>query len=190
MRIGAPLLLTAMMLLAAGPAVGDKYDDTIKLFRNAGDSAAYFSNCYGYAVFHTVGKGAFAVIGTARGKGRVFEQGKLVGNVTLTQINVGAQLGVQAYSEIIFFQDSRAFQEFTSGNFELGANVNAVAITAGASGAAGTGTGAHAGASAGKSNAVTAGAGYHNGLAVFTIAKGGLMYQATVGGQRFKYKPR
>jgi lipid-binding SYLF domain-containing protein len=179
-----------MMLLAGGPAVADKYDDTIEMFRNAGDSAAYFPKAYGYAVFHTVGKGAFAIVGTARGKGRVFEQGKLVGNVTLTQINVGAQLGVQAYSEIIFFEDPRAFQEFTSGDFELAANVNAVAITAGAHGAAGTSTGAHAGASGGKNDAVTAGAGYHNGLAVFTIAKGGLMYQATVGGQRFKYKPR
>lgn len=189
MRIRAPFLLSVMILLAAGPAAADKYDDTIELFQKSGESAAYFPNSYGYAVFHTIGKGAFAVVGTARGKGRVYEHGKLVGNVTLTQVNVGWQLGVQAYSEIIFFQDQRAFQDFTSGDFELGAGVSAVALTAGASSAAGTSTGAHAGASAGKSNAVTAG-GYHNGLAVFTIAKGGVMYQATVGGQRFKYKPR
>jgi len=176
------------MLLVGGPALADKYDDTRDLFRNAGQSAAYFSACYGYAVFPTVGKGAFTVVGTARGKGRVYERGRLVGDITMTQVNVGLQLGLQAYSEMIFLEDERAFKEFTGGNFEFGANVNAVAITAGASGSAGT-TGATAGASGGKHDAVTAG-GYHKGLAVFTIVKGGLMYQASVGGQKFKYKPR
>jgi lipid-binding SYLF domain-containing protein len=182
------ILLSAVMLLVGGPALADKYDDTLDLFRKAGASATYFSACYGYALFPTVGKGAFTVVGTARGKGRVYERGRLVGDITMTQLNIGLQLGVQAYSEIIFLEDERAFKEFTGGNFEFGANVNAVAITAAASGSAGT-TGATAGASAGKHDAVTAG-GYQKGLAVFTIVKGGLMYQASVGGQKFSYKPR
>lgn len=182
------LLLRIALPLLCQPALADKYDDTLDLFKSAGQSAAYFSECYGYAVFPTVGKGAFTVVGTARGKGRVYERGKLVGDTTMTQVNVGLQLGLQAYSEVIFFADKRAFNEFTRGNFEFGANVNAVAITAAASGSAGT-TGSTAGASAGKHDAVTAG-GYHKGLAVFTIVKGGLMYQASVGGQKFSYKAR
>jgi lipid-binding SYLF domain-containing protein len=105
----------------------------------------------------------------------------------MTQVTVGLQLGGQAFSQIIFFQDERAFKEFTSGNFEFGAEASAVAITAAASASAGT-TGGSAGASGGKKDATTAGQ-YHKGMAVFTIAKGGLMYEATVGGQKFSFKP-
>ena len=187
--INSAILWSAALLLVCGPALADKYDDTIGVFKNAGASALYFPRCYGYAVFPTVGKGAFTVVGTARGKGRVYRRGKLVGDVTMTQVNVGLQLGLQAYSEIIFFEDEHTFDEFTKGNFELGANINAVAITAGASGSAGTTTGSTAGASAGKHDAVTAG-GYYKGIAVFTVVKGGLMYQASVGGQKFSYKSR
>jgi lipid-binding SYLF domain-containing protein len=106
----------------------------------------------------------------------------------MTQVSVGFQAGGQAYSQIIFFQDKRAFDEFTAGNFEFGAGVSAVAITAAASGEVAT-TGAAAGASGGKKDATTAGK-YHKGMAVFTIVKGGAMAAATVGGQKFSYKPR
>jgi len=106
----------------------------------------------------------------------------------MNQVSIGAQLGGESYSEIIFFEDKRAFDEFTSGSFEFGAEVSAVAITAGASASAGSG-GSKAGASGGKHDATTAG-GYHKGIAVFTVAKGGLMYQAAVGGQKFKYTPK
>jgi lipid-binding SYLF domain-containing protein len=106
----------------------------------------------------------------------------------MTQLSVGFQAGGQAYSEIIFFQDQRAFDEFTSGNFSFSGDVSAVAITAGASASAGTG-GSTAGVSGGKKDATTAG-GYQKGVAVFTIAKGGLMYQAAVAGQKFSYKPK
>jgi lipid-binding SYLF domain-containing protein len=106
----------------------------------------------------------------------------------MAQLTVGLQFGGQAYSQIIFFQDSRAFNEFTGGNFEFGAEATAVAITAGAS-AATTTTGTSAGASGTQHSATTAGT-YHKGMATFTIAKGGLMYQATIGGQKFSYKPR
>ncbi len=106
----------------------------------------------------------------------------------MTQVTVGAQLGGQAYSQIIFFQHKAAFDEFASGNFEFGAQASAVAITAGASAQAGS-SGASAGASGTQKSATTAGR-YYKGMAVFTVAKGGLMYEASVGGQKFSYKPR
>jgi lipid-binding SYLF domain-containing protein len=162
----------------------DEYSDTIALFKDAGQSAAFFKNCYGYAVFPTVGKGGIGV-GAARGTGRVYEKGAHIGDATMTQVSVGFQLGGQAYSQMIFFQDKRSLDEFTSGNFEFGADVSAVAITAAAGASAGT-TGASAGASGGKSDANTAGK-YYKGMAVFTIVKGGAMYEAAVAGQKFKY---
>ena len=105
----------------------------------------------------------------------------------MTQVTVGFQLGGQAYSQIIFFEDKRSFEEFTSGNFEFGAQATAVAITAGASASAGT-TGTGAGASATGGQTGKAGGDYYKGMAVFTFAKGGLMYEATIGGQKFSYK--
>ena len=104
------------------------------------------------------------------------------------QLTIGFQIGGQAYSMIIFFEDARAFREFTSGNFEFGAQATAVAITAGASASASTAGGGTAGASGGRHDATTAG-GYTKGLAVFTVAKGGLMYEASIGGAKFGYKP-
>jgi lipid-binding SYLF domain-containing protein len=105
----------------------------------------------------------------------------------MTQVSVGFQAGGQAYSQIIFFQDKRAFDEFTAGNFQFDANASAVAITAAATGKAGT-TGASATASGGKKDATTAGT-YYKGMAVFTIVKGGAMYEISVAGQKFSYKP-
>jgi lipid-binding SYLF domain-containing protein len=130
------------------------------------------------------------VVGGAHGSGRVYEKGRHVGDAVMNQVTVGAQLGGQAYREIVFFQDKRAFDEFTSGQFELGAQATAVAITAGASAQASTG-----GTSAGASSAAAAGhastkGGYQGGMAVFTVARGGLMYEASVGGQKFGYRPK
>ena len=172
--------------LPALPAFADEYSDTISLFKNAGASAKFVESAYGYAVFPTVAKGGVGV-GAARGKGRVYEQGKYIGDTTLTQLSVGAQLGAQGYSEMVFFQDERALKEFTSGSFEFGADANAVAITASAGAKAST-AGSSAGASGGKKDAATAGNKYNKGMATFTIAKGGLMYEASVSGQKFKYK--
>lgn len=179
--------LSAALLAWCATASADNYADTIALFKNAGESAAFFEHSYGYAVFPTIGKGGF-VVGGAHGEGRVFEHGIYVGDTTVTQLTVGFQAGGQAYSQIVFFEDERAFKEFTNGNFEFGADVGAVAITAAAGAKAGT-TGAAAGASGGKKDATTAGK-YYKGLAVFTIVKGGAMYEASVGGQKFSYKPR
>jgi lipid-binding SYLF domain-containing protein len=176
--------LFAMLTIAVAHA--DEYADTTNLFRNSGQSAGYFKDSYGYAVFPTIGKGGL-VVGAAHGKGHVYERGKHVGEATMNQVSIGLQAGGQAYSQIIFFEDKRAFDEFTSGSFEFGADIGAIAITASANARAGT-SGASAGASGGKKDATTAGQ-YHKGLAVFTIAKGGAMYEATVAGQKFSYKP-
>jgi lipid-binding SYLF domain-containing protein len=179
------LLTLALLTLPLSPAWADEYGDTIKVFKDAGESGSFFDTAYGYAVFPTIGKGGF-VVGGAYGTGRVYEKGKHIGDSSMTQVSVGLQLGGQAYSEIIFFQDARALKEFTSGNFEFGADASVVAITAAASAKAST-TGASAGASGGKHDATTVGK-YNKGMATFTVAKGGLMYEAAIAGQKFTYK--
>jgi len=176
----------AVALLGA-PALADDYQNTINVFKKAGESGTFFGKSYGYAVFPTIGKGGVGV-GGAYGKGRVYAKGKYVGDTSMAQVTVGFQLGGQAYSEIIFFEDERSFKEFTGGNFEFGADASAIAITASANAKASS-TGASAGASATKNAATTAGV-YHKGMATFTVAKGGLMYEATIGGQKFKYTPK
>jgi lipid-binding SYLF domain-containing protein len=179
-----PVLLVA---LAAAPARADKYDDTIKVFKNAGESAWFFGRSYGYALFPTIGKGGIG-IGGAHGSGRVYQHGAWTGETSMTQVTIGFQFGGQAYSQIVFFEDERAYKEFTSGSFEFGAQASAVAITAGAQAGAGS-TGANASAGTSAKHTKTAG-GFEKGMAVFTAAKGGLMYEATIGGQKFGYKPK
>lgn len=181
------IAMTAVLMCWSVASQADSYSDTVTLFKNAGESKGMFADSAGYAVFPTIGKGGL-VIGGAHGNGRVYSHGKYVGDTSMTQVSIGFQAGGQAYSQIIFFQDERSFREFTSGNFEFGAEASAIAITAGASAEAGT-TGGSAGASATKNNAATAG-GYYKGMAVFTVAKGGLMYEASIGGQKFNYKAR
>ena len=180
-------LLAVFLLGLASLAWADEYDDTVKVFLNAGESGAFFSKSYGYAVFPTIGKGGVG-IGGAYGKGRVYEKGKYIGDTSMTQVTAGLQLGGQAYSQIVFFQDERALKEFTGGNFEFGAEASAVAITAAAGAKANTG-GSSAGASGGKNDAKTVGS-FNKGMATFTVAKGGLMYEASIGGQKFKYTPK
>lgn len=182
-RIPLRAIVLALCTMAFSVAWADKYSDTIEVFEGAivGD---FFENSYGYAVFPKIGKAGIG-IGGAHGKGRVYVGGDHVGDTKMTQLSVGFQLGGQAFSQIIFFEDERAFQEFSSGNFEFGAQAQAVALTAGASAAATT-TGTSAGASGGENDAATVG-GYHKGMAIFTVVKGGLMYEASVGGQKFSY---
>ena len=184
-------IICLLLALPFGSAMAEdedaRYASTINVFKQAGESGTFFDNSYGYAVFPTIGKGGIG-IGGAHGKGRVYAEGKHVGDTAMTQLTVGFQLGGEAFSEIIFFEDKRAFEEFTGGNFEFSADASAVAITAGAKAAATT-TGSSAGASGGRHDATTVGS-YHKGMATFTVAKGGLMYQATIGGQKFSYTPR
>ena len=127
----------------------------------------WFKGAAGYAVFPSVGEGAF-VVGGAYGKGLVIANDVVVGTTSLSQVTVGLQMGGQAYSEFIFFRDETALEDFKRGNFELGAQASAVAATAGAS----------------------ADASYNKGVAIFTNVTGGLMYEASVGGQKFKYTPK
>jgi len=185
-KLNSSFLLIATMLLATAPALADKYSETVELFRNAGESGSFFAKSHGYAVFPTIGKAGLG-IGGAYGEGRVYEQGKYVGDAKMTQLSIGFQAGGQGYSQIVFLEDKRAFDDFTSGNFEFGANVNAVLITAAASGTAAT-TGTTGTASGGKKDAATIGE-FHKGTAVFVITKGGLMYEASVSGQKFSYTP-
>jgi lipid-binding SYLF domain-containing protein len=186
-RISA-LMLVIAVVGASSDGWADGYDDARSVFQGAGASSRFFENSYGYALFPTIGKGGFG-IGAAHGKGRVFVGGAQVGNTSMTQVTIGFQLGGQAYSMIIFFEDQRAFDDFSSGNFEFSAQATAVAITAGASASTSTGGGSTAGASGGQNNAKTAGSSFSKGMAAFTIAKGGFMYEASLGGQKFNYKP-
>lgn len=110
----------------------------------------------------------------------------MTGEASLVKLSIGWQAGGQAYSQMIFFEDKRAYDEFTSGSFEFDATASAVAITAGAQASAGT-EGASAGASAGPATGKQAKASYHKGMSVFVHAKGGLMYEATIGGQKFSF---
>jgi len=178
---GLAILLVA---LTTNSAWADNYSATVDVFKKAVPSV-FFEKSYGYAVFPTIGKGG-AGIGGAHGKGRVYAKGVHIGDTSMSQLTIGFQLGGQAFSQIIFFEDKRAFDQFTSSKFEFGAQATAVAITAGASATVAT-TGNSAGVSGGRNDAKSVGE-YYRGMAIFTVAKGGLMYEATIGGQKFKYK--
>ena len=189
-------ILTTLTLIAtlglgmgiAQSSTAEKDDGAIAMFKKSHEASGYFGRSAGYAVFPTIGKGGLGV-GAAHGSGNVYAHGKRIGSVTMNQLSVGLQAGGKAYSEIIFFENKTTFDDFTDGNFEFGADIGAVAITAGANASASSAGGASAGASATMRDAAATG-GYHHGIAVFTIAKGGLMYQAVVAGQKFSYSPR
>jgi lipid-binding SYLF domain-containing protein len=172
-------MIVVMMIFVSNffnMAQADSYSNTIEVFKKSPAVQPFFENAYGYAVFPTVGKGGIG-IGGAYGKGRVYRGGKVTGTTSLMKATIGFQLGGQAFSEIIFFQDRRAYNEFIRGNFEFDAAASAVAITAGAQAKAGT-EGATAGASAGPATGTQAKTNYRKGMAVFVHTKGGLMYEA------------
>ena len=166
----------------------DSYSNTIEVFKKSPAAQPFFENAYGYAVFPTVAKGGIG-IGGAYGKGRVYRGGEVTGTTSLIKATIGFQLGGQVFSEIIFFQDKRAYNEFTNGSFEFDAAVSAVAITAGAQAKAGT-EGVTAGASAGPATGTQAKTNYRKGMAVFVHTKGGLMYEAAIGGQKFSFEAK
>jgi len=139
----------------------------IEAFKKADpEMAGWFNAAAGYVVFYSVTKGAIG-IGAAHGDGDVFDKGKLIGTATLTQVTLGLQLGGQEFAEIIFFETKEALDQFTSGKFAMSAQMSAVAAAEGAS----------------------SDAKYQQGVVVFTMAKGGLMFEASLGGQKFKFKP-
>jgi lipid-binding SYLF domain-containing protein len=145
-----------------------KAQEAIAEFKKSDPSIQrFFDSSAGYVVIPTVGKAGFG-IGGARGKGVLYENEAVTANVTLSQLSFGFQWGGQAYSEFIFFEDAATLTNFKRGNYELGAQASAVAVTAGAS----------------------ADANFNGGMAIFTQAKGGLMYEASIGGQKFKVEPK
>ena len=171
-KILSALLFAAMISLPPAFAwdprevedLDGKSDEAVATFLEKDPSIQkFFDEAAGWVVIPTVGKGGIG-IGGARGKGLLYENGEPTAVVTLTQLTIGFQWGGQAYSEFIFFENDAALENFKGGNYELGAQASAVAVTAGAS----------------------ADANYDSGVAVFTQAKGGLMYEASVGGQKFK----
>jgi len=123
-----------------------------------------FENSVGYVIFPNVGKGAIGV-GGAAGNGILYEGEKAVGRASMKQVNVGFQFGGKAYREVIFFEDQAALDRFKQNKFEFDAQASAVAANVGAA----------------------ANVKYRNGVMVFTQEKGGLMYEASVGGQKFDY---
>ena len=146
-RIPAVLIAALVALAVSHPAQADKFTDTIEIYKKSEAVQPFFKKAYGYAVFPTIGKGGFG-IGGAYGKGQVYQGGKVTGETSLVKVSIGFQAGGQAFSQMIFFEDKRAYDEFTSGEFEFDATASAVAITAGAQAKAGT-EGTTAGASAG-----------------------------------------
>ena len=143
----------------------DKTIMALNKFKNMSSLKPYFKRARGFAVFPNVGKVGIG-IGGARGSGEVFEKGNVIGKTTLTQVSIGVQLGGQSFSQIIFFKDKKSLERFTQGNFEFGASASAVLISEGAN----------------------ASADYSDGVAVLTYSKGGLMYEASIGGQKFSYE--
>lgn len=178
------VLLTGLMTTAQAQRVRD-VSETIELFRSIPEVAVYFDSAYGYAVWPRIARGGLG-IGASRGLGQVYVDGQLMGFSRLTEVSIGLQAGGQTYRQIVFFRDREAYENFTSGGFEFDASASAVAVTASAQAGAGT-QGASASAGAGNPNAA-AGGGYHNGLQVFTMAEGGLMYKATIAGQKYSYE--
>jgi len=168
--LGLSLIFVSMFAQAWTPDTNDKMELSvaqaiIRAKEKDPSFTSWFDEAYAYAVFPKVGKGGIG-IGGAHGKGLVIRGDSTIATTSLSQISIGLQLGGQVYSEFIFFKDKTAHDDFARGNYEMGAQVSAVALTAGAS----------------------ADANYNGGVAVFTIADGGLMYEASVGGQKFNYK--
>jgi lipid-binding SYLF domain-containing protein len=185
-----PLFLS--MLCALPALAGDRkvedYSETVKEFKKIPDVARFFGNSYGYALFPTIGKAGLG-IGGSHGKGQVYRGGKVIGFTSTSDISIGFQAGGQAYSQVVFFQNAEALKKFTTGKFEFGASASAIAVQATAGASAGTeGTGASASSSK-TADKATAKAEYQDGVVVFTMAKGGLMYAATIAGQKYKYEP-
>ena len=139
--------------------------EALKKFKRIRRLKLYFKEAAGFAVFPNIAKAGLG-FGGARGSGEVFEDGKVIGSTTVTQLSFGFQMGGQAFSQIIFFQNKRDLDRFTDGNFEFGASASAALITEGAN----------------------ASVDYNNGVAVMTFSKGGLMYEASIGGQKFTFK--
>lgn len=165
------LTITSSSIAQVGawdPKLEEKSAKTISIFEEKNDSMkSYFEDSFGFVVFPSIGKGGI-VVGGAHGRGIVYKKGEVIGQAKMTQVTVGFQWGGQAFSEVIFFENHAALESFKNGNLEFAGQVSAVAITKGAS----------------------ADIAYENGVAVYTLSKAGLMYEASLGGQKFKFLPK
>ena len=157
------LVIISFTGLAQKNSVEDANNTIVKFKEKDPGINKFFNSAYGYAVFPEIGKGGF-VVGGAGGKGTVYKSGSPVADVKMTQITVGAQVGGQKYAEIIFFQNAETYNEFIKGTYEFAAQISAVALAEG----------------------VSQNAAYQDGLLVMTISIGGLMAEASAGGQKFK----
>jgi lipid-binding SYLF domain-containing protein len=174
-RIATFLLLSTVLVMPASlwaqssknnKLIGDSKVAKAGFIKTDGLMQSLFDNSAGYVIFPNVGKGGIGV-GGAAGNGIVFQDGKPIGSAKMKQVSVGFQFGGQAYREVIFFENSDALNRFKQNKFEFSAQASAVAATAGAS-----------------TNVK-----YRDGVMVFTQQKGGLMYEASIGGQKFSYTP-
>ena len=160
------IVLSSITAQTANPEHVASADETKSAFiKKDSGMASFFNKSYAYVIFPKIGKGAF-IVGGAGGKGLMFRNGTALGEATMSQVTIGFQAGGQAYSEVIFFENKASFDDFTESKFEFATQVSAVVAVTGAS----------------------ADAPYKDGIVVFTQAIGGLMYEASVGGQKFKYK--
>lgn len=174
-RLAAFLLISAGLALSAGvkaqdskqaKIIADSKEAKAEFIQKDELMKSLFENSYGYVIFPNVGKGAIGV-GGAAGNGIVFQKENVLGTAKMKQVSVGFQFGGQAYREVIFFENAEALDRFKGNKFEFSAQASAVAATKGAS----------------------ANVKYRDGVMVFTQQKGGLMYEASIGGQKFSYKP-
>ncbi|NTU90549.1 MAG: lipid-binding SYLF domain-containing protein [Chlorobiaceae bacterium] len=167
------IMAALTMLFGTARAGWDPSDEanaqrTIDKFRQKDPSLErFFSRAYGYAVFPEIYKGGFMLLGGGHGKGMVYESGMIIGRSTVTQVNVGPQLGGQSFAEIIFFKDKGSLDNFKKGNFELNAQVTAVAVNTG----------------------MATNTDYSNGVAVFAMPNAGIMAEISAGGQKFTFQP-
>jgi len=181
-----PALIATLFWMPVSSASEKAYADALADFRATPEVAEMMDDSHAYAIFPTVGKGGIG-IGGAYGQGRVYRAGEHIADTSVTKVSFGLQLGGQAFSELILFRNPDALEEFSSGKFAFGAEASAVALTAGARAGANS-MGSSASASDSKPGGSAAG-GWNGSMAVFVLAKGGLMYEASVGGQGFSYTP-
>lgn len=183
----ALIVLTILLPNISTATEVEDYSKSIDVFRESPQAQPFFAHSYGYAVFPAIGKGAF-VVGGAYGKGQVYVDHKVTGITRLVKASIGLQIGGKSFSQIIFFQDKRAYDEFTSGEFGLDAEASAIIIVGGGSAQTGS-SGTTAGESGlGKMGKQTEGV-YRKGLAIFVCQQGGFMFEASVAGQKFSFEP-
>jgi lipid-binding SYLF domain-containing protein len=187
--LAALIASVSMSMFALESSMAQDVEDfspTIQMFQDISGVNPYFESAYGYAVWRTIARGGLG-IGAATGRGQVYVNETVVGFSRLIDVSIGLQAGGQAYQQIIFFENREAFDAFSEGSFEFDAQASAVAVTASAQANAGTQS-SQASAGAGSPSVAAAPSGYEKGLRVFTMATGGLMYQATIAGQKYGFR--